>query len=65
MAEAREMATTTAVAMAKQVGVDPKVFRQGLREQTFPWHSHNERRKVEVGSEQQEAMERVLREIRS
>jgi hypothetical protein len=59
------MATTTAVAMAKGVGVDPKVFRQALREEKFPWHSHNERWKVEVGSEQQEAMEHVLRKLRS
>jgi hypothetical protein len=32
-----------------------------LRDEHFSWHNHNDRRTVDVGSEQHMAMERVLR----
>lgn len=55
------MGRTTAQEMAKQAGVDARVFRQALNEENFPWHVYYERWTVEVGSEQHQAMQRVLR----
>jgi len=50
----------TAVEMAKAKHVDPKTFRQALRDQNFPWHSHNEPWVVEKGSPEHKDMLRVL-----
>ena len=55
------MATTRAVDMAKQAGIDPKRFRKALRDEHFRWHNHNDRWTVDIGSEHHRAMERVLR----
>lgn len=57
------MIMTTAVEMAKRARIDPKIFRQALREEKFPWHVHNDYWKVEVGSERHSAMERVLKDV--
>jgi hypothetical protein len=61
--EGRVMATTSAVDMAKQAGIDPKRFRKALRDEHFSWHDHNDRWTVDIGSEQHVAMERVLRKL--
>jgi hypothetical protein len=50
----------TAVEMADAVGVDPKTFRQALRDQHFSWHRHNERWEVEEGSAEHQDMRHVL-----
>jgi len=60
---ARKMAMTTAEEMAKQAGVNPKTFRQALREEGFHWHGHYDRWTVAIGSEQHKEMERVLRKL--
>jgi hypothetical protein len=57
------MATTTAVDMAKRAGLDPKRFRQALREENFGWHGHNDRWTVRIGSAEHAAMERVLKKL--
>jgi hypothetical protein len=57
------MITTSAVEMAKRAGIDPKIFRQALREEQFPWHIHNDYWEVEVGRERHSAMERVLKDV--
>ena len=57
------MATTSAVDMAKQAGIDPKSFRKALRDERLSWHNHNDRWTVEIGSEQHMVMERVLRKL--
>jgi hypothetical protein len=57
------MIMTTAEEMARHAGVDPKIFRQALREERFPWHGHYDRWTVAIGSEQHEAMKRVLKEL--
>ena len=57
------MATTTAIEMANQAGIDPKIFRRALRGEKFPWHTPNERWTVELDSEQHRAMQRVLRKL--
>ncbi len=50
----------TAIEMANESGIDPKVFRAALREQDFPWHAHNARWEVQRGSPEHEQMRRVL-----
>ena len=50
----------TAVEMAKAIRVDPKTFRQALRDQHFPWHSDNEPWVVRNCSPEHEDMLRVL-----
>ena len=57
------MATTRAVDMAKQAGIDPKRFRKALRDEHFRWHNHNDRWTAGIGSEQHTAMERVLQNL--
>jgi hypothetical protein len=57
------MATTRAVDMAKQVGIDAKRFRDALRKENFAWHNHNDRWTVEIGSGKHIAMKRVLSKI--
>lgn len=49
--------------MAEEAGVDPKRFRQALRDDRFQWHYHNERWTVESGSGEHKAMHLVLRKI--
>jgi len=58
------MATTTANEMANRAGVNPQLFRQALRSEKFAWHLDWERWKVEIGSEQHQAMERTLIKVR-
>lgn len=53
----------TAVEMARSAGIDPKTFRRALRAEAFPWHGHNERWTVPVGSPQHNDMLRVLRSL--
>lgn len=50
----------TAIDIARSAGVDPKAYRQALRDADFPWHHHNERWTVEIDSPEHEAMRRVL-----
>jgi hypothetical protein len=57
------MPETTAVEMAKKAGVDPQTFRQALRNENFPWHNHNDRWTVEIGSEHYTAMKKVLEQM--
>jgi hypothetical protein len=57
------VATTTAIEMARQAGVDPKIFRRELRKQNFRWHIPNERWIVDIGSERHDAMKAVLRKL--
>lgn len=54
---------TTAAEMAKKAEIDPKRFRQALRDQNFPWHQHNERWTVELGSNEHKAMQQVLNKL--
>jgi hypothetical protein len=49
--------------MAKKAEIDPKRFRQALRDQNFPWHQHNERWTVELGSNEHKAMQQVLNKL--
>jgi hypothetical protein len=58
-----KMPETTAVEMAKKAGVDPKTFRQALRDAKFPWHHHNDRWTVELGRERHAAMKKVLEKL--
>ena len=57
------MPETTAVEMAKKAGVDAKTFRQALRTENFPWHQHNDRWTVEIGSKHHVEMQKVLEKI--
>jgi hypothetical protein len=59
------MATITAIKMATRAGMDPKLFREVLRDENFEWHRANDRWTVEVGSEEHRAMERILRKIKN
>jgi hypothetical protein len=49
--------------MAKEAGMDPKKFRQALRNESFPWHQHNDRWTVEQASDEHKAMQKVLRKL--
>jgi len=51
--------------MAKEAGIDPKRFRQALRDERFSWHAHNERWIVKAGSDEHKAMQSVLHKISS
>jgi len=51
---------TTAVDMAKEAGIDPKRFRQALRDEHFRWHQRNDRWTVELRSNEHKAMQQVL-----
>jgi 3-hydroxyisobutyrate dehydrogenase-like beta-hydroxyacid dehydrogenase len=59
------MPTVKAVDMAKEAGIDPKRFRQALRDERFSWHAHNERWIVKAGSDEHKAMQSVLHKISS
>lgn len=51
---------TTAAEMARTVGVDPKTFRQALRDAKFPWHRHNDNWSVEIDSPEHSSMRTVM-----
>jgi len=51
---------TTAAEMASLRGIDPKRFRAALRRAGLPWHSHNGRWEVSVGSAEHQDLVRVL-----
>lgn len=51
---------TSAADMARAVGVDPKAFRQALRNANFPWHKHNDDWIVELDSAEHSSMRTVL-----
>jgi hypothetical protein len=46
--------------MARAAGIDPKTFRQALRDENLPWHGHNDPWDVFVGSPKHKDMQRVL-----
>lgn len=46
--------------MARSHDIDPKRFRAALRRADLPWHSHNERWEVSIGSSEHRDMERIL-----
>ena len=50
----------TAVEMARSEGVDPKRFRQALRDENLPWHRRNQRWTVSRNSPEHHDMLRVL-----
>ena len=54
------MSCTNAVDMALARDIDPKRFRAALRRAGLPWHSHNGRWEVDVGSSEHADMLRVL-----
>jgi hypothetical protein len=58
----RAMTMTTAVDMAKRVGMDPKKFRKALRDEHFDWYQPGPlwRWEVELGSAKHTAMQLVL-----
>ena len=51
---------TNAADMARAVGVDPKAFRQELRNANFPWHNLNDDWIVDLDSAEHSAMRTVL-----
>jgi hypothetical protein len=51
---------TTADDMARAVGVDPKAFRQALRDAELPSHDRNDDWEVELDSAEHSAMRTVL-----
>jgi hypothetical protein len=51
---------TNAADMARAVGVDPKAFRQALRNAKFPWHKRNEDWIVAIDSAEHSSMRTVL-----
>ena len=53
----------TAVEMARGAGIDPKRFRQALRDEGLDWHAWNERWTVEEGSQEHRDMLRVLKRL--
>jgi hypothetical protein len=57
------MAQIRAVDMARQAAVDPKKFRQALRDEGFDWHEPNDRWTVEEGSDRYLQMVNVLRKV--
>jgi hypothetical protein len=46
------MVPITAIEMANQAKIDPKVFRQALREENFDSHKPNDRRPLDSGARQ-------------
>jgi hypothetical protein len=54
------MAKITAIEMARKAGIDPKLFREVLRDENFDWHKRHDRWTVEIGSGEHRAMQRVL-----
>jgi hypothetical protein len=53
-------ATVRAIEMAKQAGIDPKVFRSALRKAGLCWHGHYDRWEVPQGSVEHVKMQEVL-----
>ncbi|MFM9850027.1 MAG: hypothetical protein ACKVP3_23080 [Hyphomicrobiaceae bacterium] len=56
--------TVTAVELARASGVDPKQFREKLREQGFDWHAPYERWSFVEGSDEHKSMLAVLNAMR-
>jgi len=55
------MATISAIEMAKQAQIDPKLFRKALRKAKLAWHDHPYKRwTVPLGSSEHSDMGRVL-----
>lgn len=54
----------SAVQMAREAGVAPKLFREALRKADLKWHSHNARWEVWAGSAEHRDMQTVLERIR-
>jgi hypothetical protein len=63
MHDTQKLRTVTAQEMAKEAGVDPKLFRAELREAGFSWHQHNDRWEVVHGSPEHDEMKAVLDRI--
>ena len=57
------MGQVSAVEMAKAAGIDPKRFRQALRDEEFDWHIHGANWTVNRGGPDHLDMERVLRRL--
>ena len=57
------MGQVSAVEMAKAAGIDPKRFRQALRDEEFDWHIHGASWTVNRGGPDHLDMERVLRRL--
>ncbi|MGH2508999.1 MAG: hypothetical protein ACRDHZ_16580 [Ktedonobacteraceae bacterium] len=55
-----ESSHITAVEMAKDAGVDRRLFRSALRHAKLPWHHWYDRWAAPRGSERHKDMERVL-----
>tara|TARA_R110002110_G_scaffold285066_1_gene499391 strand:+ start:222 stop:413 length:192 start_codon:yes stop_codon:yes gene_type:complete len=53
----------TAVDMANATGIDPKKFRQALRQEQLPWHGHNDPWVVPIDSPKHRDMQRVMRKV--
>jgi hypothetical protein len=49
--------------MAMEAKIDPKRFRQALRDERFRWHEHNDRWTVERESDKHKVMQQVLRKL--
>jgi hypothetical protein len=54
------MAKITAIEMARKAKIEPRLFREVLRDENFDWHKRNDRWTVEIGSKEHRAMQRVL-----
>lgn len=52
--------TASAPEMARAAGIDPKAFRQALRDEDLPWHDYRDPWIVFVGSPEHKDMQRVL-----
>ena len=57
------MGQVSAVEMAKAAGIDPKRFRQALRDEEFDWHVHGASWTVNRHGPEHLDMERVLRRL--
>ncbi len=53
----------TAPDMARNAGIDPKKFRQALRDAELAWHKHGGRWKVFCDSPEHKDMLRVLNRL--
>ncbi|KAA3442032.1 hypothetical protein C7I87_32485 [Mesorhizobium sp. SARCC-RB16n] len=51
---------TNAADMARSVGIDPKAFRQALRDAKLPWHKRNDDWTVEIDGDEHSSMRTVL-----
>ena len=46
--------------MARKARIDPKLFREVLRDENFDWHKRHALWTVEIDSEEHKSMQRVL-----